>query len=54
VVQDLGGTLHAGLELRPSEDYPFFGGYELGFSTYWRDLIIHQIWVGYCFRTQTR
>jgi hypothetical protein len=47
---DMGGTMHAGLELRPSDDYPYFGGYEIGLSTYQRVLFIHQIWVGYCFR----
>jgi hypothetical protein len=47
---DMGETMHAGLELRPSDDYPYFGGYEIGLSTYQRILFIHQIWIGYCFR----
>jgi hypothetical protein len=44
---DIGNCLHAGLELRPTDTYPFFGGYELGISLYQRDLFIHRIWVGY-------
>ena len=50
--QDMGGALHAGLELRHSNDYPYFGGYEVGLSTYQSVSFTHQIWVGYCFRAQ--
>jgi hypothetical protein len=46
---DLGPTIHAGLELRKSSDNPFFGGYEIGVSTYQRDLIIHRFWLGCSF-----
>jgi hypothetical protein len=44
-----GNCLHAGLELRPLDTYPFFGGYDLGISTTYRDLFIHRIWIGYRF-----
>ena len=50
--RDMGETVHAGLELRPSNDYPYFGGYELALGTNQRILITHQVWVGYCFRAQ--
>jgi hypothetical protein len=52
--KDMGPTLHAGLELRHSDVYPYFGGYELALGTNQRILITHQIWVGYCFRAQSR
>jgi len=48
----MGGTLHAGLELRQSDVYPYFGGYEVGLSTYRQISFTHQIWVGYCFRAK--
>ncbi|HUI91006.1 MAG TPA: hypothetical protein VLX68_02055 [Chitinivibrionales bacterium] len=44
-----GNCLHAGIELRPQDAYPFFGGYDLGISTTFRDLFIHRIWIGYRF-----
>lgn len=44
-----GNCLHAGVELRPLDTYPFFGGYDLGISTTFRDLFIHRIWLGYRF-----
>jgi hypothetical protein len=44
-----GNCLHAGIELRPLDIYPFFGGYDLGISTTFRDLFIHRIWLGYRF-----
>jgi hypothetical protein len=47
--KDIGNCLHAGIELRPSDVYPFFGGYDLGISTTFRDLFIHRIWLGYRF-----
>jgi hypothetical protein len=50
--KDMGGTLHVGLELRHSSDYPYFAGYELALGTYQQVYITHQIWVGYCFRGQ--
>jgi hypothetical protein len=46
---DIGNCLHAGIELRPADEYPFFGGYELGISTSQKGLIIHRIWAGYKF-----
>jgi len=50
----LGNTLHVGLELRPSNVYPYFGGYELGISTTVTNVIIHRVWVGYKFLNQTK
>jgi hypothetical protein len=44
-----GNCLHAGLELRPLDIYPFFGGYDLGVSTTFPGLLIHRIWIGYRF-----
>jgi hypothetical protein len=44
-----GNCLHVGLELRPLDTYPFFGGYDLGVSTTFRDLFVHRIWLGYRF-----
>jgi hypothetical protein len=44
-----GNCLHAGIELRPQDTYPFFGGYDLGLSTSYRDLFIHRIWLGFRF-----
>jgi hypothetical protein len=52
--KDMGGALHAGLELRHSDDYPYFGGYELAVGTNQRLTFTHQVWVGYCFRGQPR
>jgi hypothetical protein len=46
---DIGNCLHVGLEVRPADVFPFFGGYELGFSTTYPGLIIHRIWLGYRF-----
>jgi hypothetical protein len=50
----MGGTMHIGLELRHSSEYPYFGGYELALGTYQRITFTHQVWVGYCFRGQPR
>jgi hypothetical protein len=50
--KDMGATLHAGLELRHSDDYPYFGGYELAMGTNQRLTFTHQVWVGYCFRAK--
>jgi hypothetical protein len=48
--KDMGPTIHAGLELRHSDDYPYFGGYELALGSNQKLLITHRVWVGYCFR----
>jgi hypothetical protein len=50
---DIGKTIHLGIELRPSDVYPFCGGYEIGISTYQRDYMIHRFWIGYCFQKKT-
>jgi hypothetical protein len=44
-----GSMLHTGLELRQSNINNFFGGYDLGISMTRRDLMVHRIWVAYCF-----
>lgn len=44
-----GNCLHGGLEIRPINEFPFFGGYDLGISTTWQGLLIHRVWVGYRF-----
>ncbi len=44
-----GNCIHAGLELRPMDTYPFYGGYDLGASTTWPGLFVHRIWIGYRF-----
>jgi hypothetical protein len=46
---DNGATYHAGVELRRSEIYPYYGGYEMGISTSRHVSIIHRIWIGYGF-----
>jgi hypothetical protein len=48
---DNGAMIHVGVELRRSSMYPFFGGYEIGIavSNKNRDILIHQLWIGYCF-----
>ena len=51
---DIGKTIHLGVELRPSDVYPYFGGYEIGISTQWSNLIIHRFWIGYCFKKKTQ
>jgi hypothetical protein len=47
---DNGHTFHAGIELRRSEIYPYYGGYEAGLSTSNHLAFIHRIWVGYGFQ----
>jgi hypothetical protein len=56
--RDNGPTFHTGLELRPSEVYPYWGGYEIGVSP-WSSrhqtttavvTVIHRFWVGYNFK----
>jgi hypothetical protein len=56
--RDNGPTFHTGLELRPSEVYQFWGGYEIGVSP-WSSrhqtttavvTVIHRFWVGYNFK----
>ncbi len=47
-----GSTYHAGVELRRSNVYPFYGGYEIGVSPWGgrsQISIMNQIWVGYGF-----
>jgi hypothetical protein len=42
--------IHIGAELRQSTVYPFFAGYEIGIglTQLHRDLLVHRLWVGYC------
>jgi hypothetical protein len=56
--RDNGPTLHSGLELRPSLEYPYWGGYEIGLSP-WSSrhrttsavlTVMHRFWVGYSFQ----
>jgi hypothetical protein len=44
-----GTIVHAGLELRRSETYNFYGGYEIGLSTDGRWTIPHRLWIAYSF-----
>lgn len=44
---DNGATYHMGLELRKSEVYPYYGGYEMAISTSNHISVFHQIWVGF-------
>ncbi|MBN1127353.1 MAG: hypothetical protein JXA71_00095 [Chitinispirillaceae bacterium] len=57
-LRDNGPTFHCGLELRPSNVYAFWGGYEIGISP-WSSrhrtgspviTLLHRFWVGYAFR----
>jgi hypothetical protein len=48
-----GSTFHAGVELRRSDIYPYYGGYEAGISTAHGISLIHRIWVGYGFKKKT-
>jgi hypothetical protein len=50
---DIGDCIHAGLELKQSNNYNFFGGYEIGVSTFHRSLIIHRVWLGYQFNKKS-
>ncbi len=52
ILSDNGPLLHVGVELRRSNVYPFFGGYEIGIglTQLHRDLLVHRLWVGYCWR----
>jgi hypothetical protein len=52
ILSNNGPLVHVGLEVRRSTVYPFFGGYEIGVGTTQRhrDLLVHRVWVGYCFR----
>ena len=50
IYRDNGNTYHAGLELRRSELYPYYGGYEAGLSTSRTIAFIHRIWLGYGFQ----
>jgi hypothetical protein len=55
--RDNGSTFHTGVELRRSELYPYWGGYEIGVSPFSSRLessnsrisLIHHFWVGYSF-----
>ena len=44
---DNGNALHAGIDLRQSEQLPFFGGYEVAISMDRRWNVIHRFWLGY-------
>jgi hypothetical protein len=46
---DIGNCIHTGLEIRQMNEFPFFGGYDLGISTTWQGLLIHRLWIGYRF-----
>ena len=48
-----GSTFHAGVELRRSAIYPYYGGYEIGISTAHGISLIHKIWVGYSFKKKS-
>ncbi len=52
IFSDNGAMAHIGIELQRSSVYPFFGGYEIGIAVTHshRDLFVHRLWVGYCFR----
>jgi len=54
-LSDNGNLLHLGAELRQSNVYPYFGGYEMGIalSSIHRNLLVHHFWVGYAFRERT-
>ena len=51
ILSDNGPMIHLGIEIRQSMLYPYFGGYEIGIGTTQRhrNLIVHRLWVGYCF-----
>jgi hypothetical protein len=49
-----GSTFHAGIELRRSDIYPYFGGYEAGISTVHGISILHRMWVGYGFKKRNK
>ena len=46
-----GPCAHVGLELRQSNVYRYYGGYEIGIGLgqLHRDLLVHRLWVGYDF-----
>jgi hypothetical protein len=61
--RDNGSTFHTGIELRRSDVYPYFGGYEIGmnfFATRFNPglpphpsptlSLIHRLWIGYDFK----
>jgi hypothetical protein len=47
---DNGSTYHAGLELRKSDIFPYYGGYEIAYTTSHSLAFIHRIWIGYGFQ----
>jgi hypothetical protein len=51
ILSDNGPMIHLGAEIRRSAVYPYFAGYEIGIGTTQRhrDLLVHRLWVGYCF-----
>jgi hypothetical protein len=51
IFSDNGAMVHLGVELRQSQVYPFFGGYETGIAVTQRnrDLWVHRLWLGWCF-----
>jgi hypothetical protein len=42
-----GHTYHVGVELRKSDIYPYYGGYEMALSTADPISVFHQIWLGF-------
>jgi hypothetical protein len=46
-----GNCIHLGLEIRQMNEFPVFGGYDLGVSTTWQGLLIHRLWIGYRFNS---
>ena len=53
IYSDNGTLLHGGIELRQSSVYPFFGGYEIGVSLTHSALLVHRLWLAYCFPTHS-
>lgn len=57
-LRDNRSTLHGGLELRPSDIYPYWGGAEAGLSTSTTRnnsvSLMFRFWVGYCFKKQEK
>ena len=49
ILSDNGKSVHLGLELRKTDFYSFFGGYDVGISVTEFPQIIHRIWFGYQF-----
>jgi hypothetical protein len=60
--RDNGTTVHTGIELRRSDVYPFYGGYEIGmnlFATRFNSgsphlSLLHRVWIGYDLKKQIK